>query len=153
MDLITRIRQWFWAARPTTAVGTQPQDARRSVLLVGHNGLPSELYKLLFREQESEFICRYAKNAERGIEFIHGQKIDAVVMNWNQSGHFSGHDLLLGIRRLARTSDIPVIVLGEDKDTSEAYAHGATHCLPATCGMPLLMERLRNYLRPLPRQE
>lgn len=109
-------------------------------------------YKLLFREHGDEFICRYAKNAKRGIEYIHGQKIDAVVMNWNQSGHLSGHDLLLGIRRLARTADIPIIVLGEDKDTSAAYAHGTTHCLPRTCDMPLLLERLRTYLRPVPRQ-
>lgn len=116
--------------------------------MVGDEGLPPALYKLLFREHGDEFICRYAKNAERGIEYIHGQKIDIVVMNWIQFGHFSGHDLLLGIRRLARTADIPIIVLGEDKDTSEAYAHGATHCLPGTCGMPLLLERLRGYLRP-----
>lgn len=148
MDMFSGLRRWFTSARPATAEATQHQDARRSVLMVGDAGLPPELYKLLFREHDAEFICRYAKTAERALEYIHGQKIDAVVMNWTLSGHYSGHDLLLGIRRLARTSDVPIIVLGEDQDTSEAYAHGATHCLPETCAIPLLMERLRNYLRP-----
>lgn len=147
MDMFASLRQWFTSARPATAEVTQHQDARRSVLMVGDDGLPPALYKLLFREHDAEFICRYAKNADSAIRYIHGQKLDVVVMNWTLSGHYSGHDLLLSIRRLARTEDLPVLVLAEGKDQGEARSHGATRCLPQSCGMSLLMEQLRIYSR------
>jgi len=147
MDLLSSLRRWFREALkaddPTT-----PKDVRGRVLIVGSEGLPPALYRLLFREHGHEFACRYARSADKAIQHIHGQRLDAVVMSWSLPGRCSGHDLLLGIRRLARTADMPVVVLADPKDHAEASAHGATHCLPDSCGLPLLVERLRIYARP-----
>lgn len=117
---------------------------RRRILLIGESGLPADLYALLFRRHSAAYDCRQARNLGRALQFIRDESFDVIVMSWRfgEDGG-SGHDFLLAARRGARSSETPVIVVADETDHGEASAHGATACLPGSCDMALMLDRLR----------
>lgn len=114
---------------------------RKRVLLIGNDPAMRALYETLFREHAGEIDCRFAKD---GLHAVLGQirrfpaRFDLIVLNWNADGGdpniTNGHDILLSLRLLEPTRDLPVAVIFDRAAVHEAEVklHGATCCFSET---------------------
>lgn len=114
---------------------------RKRVLLIGNDPTMRALYETMFRDHIGEIDCRFAKD---GIHAILGQirrfpaNFDLIVLHWNAVGGHpdlkNGHDILLSLRLLDQTRNLPVAVVHDETvvHEGEVKLHGATYCFSTT---------------------
>lgn len=128
---------------------------RKRVLLIGNDPAVRALYETLFREHAGEIDCRFAKD---GLHAVLGQirrfpgRFDLIVLNWNADGGDpnirNGHDILLSLRLLDQTRDLPVAVIHDDAvvHDAEIKLHGATCCFATTTPTEDMIRWIRIYV-------
>lgn len=138
--------------------GTLPASGvsvRKRILLIGNDPLTRALYEALFRDHAGEIDCRFAKD---GLHAVLGQirrfseHFDLIVLNWDADGgapNFrNGHDILLSLRLLDQTRNLPVAVIHDAAvvHEGEVKLHGATYCFATTSNIEAMIRWMRIFI-------
>lgn len=139
----------------TTPADGASQPVRKRVLIIGNDLAMRALYETFFRDHAGEIDCRFAKD---GIHAILGQirrfpaSFDLIVLHWDAAGGDAnlknGHDILLSLRLLDQTRDLPVAVVHDETKASEGEVklHGATYSFAATTKTEDIIRWIRIFI-------
>lgn len=92
-----------------------------------------------------EYSCTAVQNREEASELLHHQKYDLVLLG---IGPLEAD--LLWIEHIAGYPDLPVIAVGNVKDSGERIRllnHGAWDCIPSSCSPGEITARVKAIVR------
>ena len=105
--------------------------------------------RLMLRPHRKEWAMTFVTSVDEAMAHLKKEAVDAVISDVEMPGK-NGFDLLEGLRKSKKFSNLPVIILTGSADSdykSRALDHGATDLLNKPVSIHDLIARIRNVLR------
>lgn len=121
---------------------------RHRILIVEDDELMRAVYKSIFRRCQDEFELRQESDGEGALNYLAGNRPDAVLLDWDMPG-MSGLDVLKAIRADCALRTVPIFIISGRstlEDKAMALASGASDCLSKPFEPPDLLNGLRHCL-------